>query len=765
MEDGFAFQKRPSPETLHQYQLSRDDLVALQRCVQMDPWKNLTDSINHQTSVGTMWHLINKVIKKKHHSALHHSPTQFPQDLVDAWSAQARTSNLPPYIHDALSTHKNYRALRLASALLKTDEEDEEITEQELRRALAKGKATAPGDDGITYVVLRVLLDVPGNPLLQLYNLCYNLGYVPRDWTCSTIVPIPKPGTDKFRPVSLTSCFCKVLERILLSRLMFQIQDKLSPRLYGFLPQRGTHHCLMELYTRLCPTSVVAFIDLKSAFDIANRDIILDQLVDFGIKGILLRWIRGYLRNRNSRVLFKGWYSNTREFELARTLPEFTVGNTIVPLCSQYLYLGAPVRITSSIPARQRVHPIVQDLLTRLQRRLTPLRWLTNNIAGVSIPVARTIYITFIRSVVDYLSPALSQLSKTTLQPLEKFQNQAMRLILGCPTTTRIVNMQQELRLPPIVERIYANVTYFTIKCLHYPHLSPHFCHTIQTSIDLAEPRPQLRPGGCSLVLNISSNIRRLNINILTENEDPGLPPWQTPMPTVTYTPTTKSDLPQLQKQLALETIAGLSSLNAAHHLFTDGSLQEDGSAGCAVYSLNIEPPLGGWAGRRLPNSSSSTCCELHGLLDAVTLLTRTGENGLIICDSQSALRALSSTKPEHQQVVTQIMRQLATTHENSQRVHFLWIPSHIELLGNDTADRLARTACTATTIALLQMDGTISRHFPTRHRGNAERTSSVTIQHHKNVFPLPHAYKRSELLVRRHSVIRARRKPGYRTM
>ncbi|XP_076069782.1 uncharacterized protein LOC143041660 [Oratosquilla oratoria] len=389
--------------------------------------------------------------------------------------------------------------------------------------------------------------------------------------------------------------------------------------------------------------------------------------------------------------------SRILSFRPARTLPEFTIGNTILPLCSKYLYLGAPVRITPSIPARQRVHPIVQDLLTRLQRRLTPLRWLTNNIVGVSIPVARTIYITFIRPVVDYLSPALSQLSKTTLQPLEKFQNQAMRLILGCPTSTRIVSMQQELRLPPIVERIYSNVTCFTIKCLHYPHISPHFCHTIQTSIDLTEPRPQLRPGGRSLVLNIISNIRRLNIKFLTENEDPGLPPWQTPMPTVTYTPTTKSDLPQLQKQLALETIAGLSSsLNAAHHLFTDGSLQEDGSAGCAVYSPSIEPPLGGWAGRRLPNSSSSTYCELHGLLDAVTLLTRTGENGLIICDSQSALRALSSTKPEHQQVVTQIMPQLATTHENSQMAHFLWIPSHIELLDNDTADRLARTACIA---------------------------------------------------------------------
>ncbi|KAK8375139.1 hypothetical protein O3P69_015650 [Scylla paramamosain] len=42
--------------------------------------------------------------------------------------------------------------------------------------------------------------------------------------------------------------------------------------------------------------------DLKSAFDVANRDVILDQLVDFGVTGNLLGWVREYLRNRTSRV-------------------------------------------------------------------------------------------------------------------------------------------------------------------------------------------------------------------------------------------------------------------------------------------------------------------------------------------------------------------------------------------------------------------------------------------------------------------------------
>lgn len=103
-------------------------------------------------------------------------------------------------------------------------------------------------------------------------------------------------------------------------------------------------------------------------------------------------------------------------------------------------YLDAPIRIIFRPPTtlmRQRVHPIVQDLLTRMQRRLTLFKWLTNNVAGVSMLVARsTCHIAFIRSVVDYLSPSPSQLPKTALEPIEKFQNKSMRLILGCPIST-----------------------------------------------------------------------------------------------------------------------------------------------------------------------------------------------------------------------------------------------------------------------------------------------------------------------------------------
>ena len=55
-----------------------------------------------------------------------------------------------------------------------------------------------------------------------------------------------------------------------------------SPYFWLSPPQCSTHHCLVDLYFHLFRDNAVAFADLKSVFDVANRDIILDQL-DFNL--------------------------------------------------------------------------------------------------------------------------------------------------------------------------------------------------------------------------------------------------------------------------------------------------------------------------------------------------------------------------------------------------------------------------------------------------------------------------------------------------
>ncbi|XP_063861761.1 uncharacterized protein LOC135101552 [Scylla paramamosain] len=388
--------------------------------------------------------------------------------------------------------------------------------------------------------------------------------------------------------------------------------------------------------------------------------------------------------------------------------------------------------------------------------------------------IIRTIYTAYIRSVVDYLSPALVQLPKTTLEPLKKFQNTVMRLILGCPMSTRIVNMLHELDLSPLIERIHANVTYFTVKCLHFPHLSCHYSQVIRTFLQPHPRLPRLQPGGRALIKTVCSQLQRLDINVPVADVFPPPPPWMLSLPMVHFTPTYKAHLPVLQKQLALDAIASVSAtIVTPHHLYTDGSVQADGTAGCAVFSPDAAPPAEGWVGRRLPAQSSSTFCEMHGILDAVSLLCERRLNGVVIWDSQAALHALSSPNPVCRLLVNRILTALALAHDRLLVIRFLWIPSHVSLAYNDTVDRLAKAACglpacdagPAPSLRCLRTRIRAASLLSTADRTADQRAASVTIHHYDAFRHHRFKYRRRGLWVRRHNVVSAWLRLGYRPL
>ncbi|MPC18494.1 hypothetical protein E2C01_011379 [Portunus trituberculatus] len=396
-------------------------------------------------------------------------------------------------------------------------------------------------------------------------------------------------------------------------------------------------------------------------------------------------------------------------------LPDFTIGGTVIPLCTQYHYLGAPVKISPARPAGRQAHPLVRDLLDRLQSRLTPLRWLTNNSSGIFIPIGRTIYITFIRSVVDPVSPALIQLPKTALEPIENFQNKAMRIILGCPMSTKIVNMQHELGLSPLIERIHTNVACFTVKCLHFPHISPHYSLLIRTSLTPNSPLPPLLPVGRVFIQRVSSMLRSLNLEVLVADVPPGPPPWMLSIPAVSFIPTSKSDPPYLQLQLALEHVATVtSSIPAPYRLYSDGSLQSDSAAGSAVFSPNLEPPQGYWVGQRLRDHSSSTLCELHAILDAVSFICQRGVNAAIVLAKEACI-----LPPRGDGCPLSL-----TCYVNRVRS---------------------------------------APFYPLCRRRDAERPHSVSIQHYEFVCQRTYSYRRQGVMVRRHNVVSGRLRLGYR--
>ena len=306
-------------DTLHSYITAARDLRTLSNDVRQEYWDDFLQALNAHTPSSQVWKFINRVTKSgsQYNPPLHHNPLEYANSLIRKWSDQSQTSFLPNHTQARLLSARTSRLGRISEARATPSPcDDYLITEEELRLALTRGKATAPGDDGITYATLRLLSQIPGNPLLTLFNMSLSEGTLPAGWTRSTIIPIPKPNSTDYRPISLTSCVSKVMERILLARLRHLIGDKLNPNLFGFLPGRSSHHCFAELFSHLKSSSCTAFIDLKAAFDVANRDVILDEIAFLGVSGSLFRWIESYLSNRSSRVLFCGALSNYLPFNL-----------------------------------------------------------------------------------------------------------------------------------------------------------------------------------------------------------------------------------------------------------------------------------------------------------------------------------------------------------------------------------------------------------------------------------------------------------------
>ncbi|KAG1060434.1 hypothetical protein G6F41_012863 [Rhizopus arrhizus] len=117
--------------------------------------------------------------------------------------------------------------------------------------------------------------------LLFLFQLCWTWSYTPADWRLAQVVPIYKKGDPtepgNHRPISLTSVFRKLLERSI-HHFLIDHSPPLDIAQGGFRESRGSLDqalCLAEICTILRRhyriTPVLAFLDIKSAYDTVDR--------------------------------------------------------------------------------------------------------------------------------------------------------------------------------------------------------------------------------------------------------------------------------------------------------------------------------------------------------------------------------------------------------------------------------------------------------------------------------------------------------------
>ena len=101
----------------------------------------------------------------------------------------------------------------------------QQITSDEICEQLKKCKnKSAPGEDGLNYLILKKLPENAMKYLQLLFNTSLKLGYFPSNWKTATIKLTPKSRKDNkeaknWRPISLISVLAKIFERIIASRL------------------------------------------------------------------------------------------------------------------------------------------------------------------------------------------------------------------------------------------------------------------------------------------------------------------------------------------------------------------------------------------------------------------------------------------------------------------------------------------------------------------------------------------------------------------
>jgi hypothetical protein len=200
------------------------------------------------------------------------------------------------------------------------------ITEWEVKKIIGKlRKEAVARPDDIGPRLLHELVNEVAGPLTMIFRCSLEQGIVPEDWKVANVTPIFKKGVKSspgnYRPVSLTSVCCKIMETVLRDKMMKHLLENelISPSQHGFMSGKSCTTNLLEFLEEVTksvdkgtPMDIV-FLDFAKAFDKVPMRRLLAKIKAHGIRGRTWEWIRQWLTGRKQRVVLNGKCSTWKE--------------------------------------------------------------------------------------------------------------------------------------------------------------------------------------------------------------------------------------------------------------------------------------------------------------------------------------------------------------------------------------------------------------------------------------------------------------------
>lgn len=286
-------------------------------------WKEFLDSINDQQSSAELWQKINGLQGKRRVKGMcltvNGQPTRDPQIIAETLAGYFYgLSSIENYPIPFLKAHPSPRTAVARFAVPPDRGQNFNLPFRlpELEFALSKAKGKSSGPDELGYPMLRNLPPSCKRSLLQAVNDIWASGALPAEWKHSLVVPIPK-GTgpankaSSYRPIALTSCASKIMEKMVNRRLVEHLETNghLDHRQHAFRAGRGTGTFLAELGQTLDDALdsnqhiELISLDLAKAYNRAWTPDVLERLARWGITGNLLQFLKDFLVGRTFQVI------------------------------------------------------------------------------------------------------------------------------------------------------------------------------------------------------------------------------------------------------------------------------------------------------------------------------------------------------------------------------------------------------------------------------------------------------------------------------
>ena len=309
----------PSEQNNIKLQASKATFLRHKLQAQRRSWRDKTSSLNMEKDGRKLWRLTKQLNDESGGrgtvTLMEDGKVLTGKDAADKFAdSYANESNIP------IRPKQQREARREQRERQNTAPTVEPMTQQlvlhELKSALKTLKVRkAPGPDGISNEMLTHLGSAALKKLLEIFNSSWERGTLPQIWREAIMTPIHKSGKDpkratSYRPISLTSCVVKTMERMVNKRLQWYLETKgiLASEQAGFRSCRSTEDQVTYLSQEVedafqeSKQTFVMWIDLQKAFDKVWTDGLLVKLLRAGVNSRMYSWIRTFLFNRRARV-------------------------------------------------------------------------------------------------------------------------------------------------------------------------------------------------------------------------------------------------------------------------------------------------------------------------------------------------------------------------------------------------------------------------------------------------------------------------------